>query len=145
MEVLMQRNIITYATFAVVALGLGAGTAPAQQHDHIDRLARRIEKQAKVIHDEVDQHFPRARALHRHAKDLERLGEHLHDLAHEKGQRAHMRADARKMDRLIHDMEDHVKALRDSGLASRRALRHIREAMEDLHDTLNHLRKHLEF
>jgi hypothetical protein len=143
-ETPMQRNILTGA-FVVMALGLTAGTATAHEYDHIERLARRVEKQARIVHDEVDSHFPRARTLHRYAVDLERLGAHLHDLAHERRQRNHLRADARKMDRLIHDMEDQVDRLRGTTRASRQGLRHIREALQDLHDSLRHLRKHLDY
>ena len=113
------------------------------QTPHIDKLARRVEKQAKVVHDEADKHFPKATALHRHARELEKLGDHLHDLAHRKGEARHMRADVKKMHDLVHDLEGHLDGLRPLNDEARRALKHMREAVSDVHDSVKHLQKHL--
>lgn len=109
---------------------------------HIDRLARQLERQARDLHDEVDAHFrptPQYRHLHNDVEELEQLADHIHDVIHRGASVNHLRADARKLDRLFHHVEDLVQDMGRSRTIDRRAYFHLRQSLSRLEDTVHHL------
>jgi hypothetical protein len=109
---------------------------------HIDRLARQLERQARDLHEEVDNHFrpsPQYRHLHDDVEELEELADHIHDVLHRGASVTHLRADARKLDRLFHHVEDLVRDMGRSRTIDRRAYAHLRESLSRLEDTVHHL------
>lgn len=115
-------------------------------YEVIDRLAVRMERQARGVLREVHAHFrstPQYRHLDHDVHEMVELAEHIHDVAHRHGSRAHIRADVRKLDRLFHHVEDLVQRMAHYGRLDYQAYRHLKYSLRymgrTLHDLLHEL------
>ena len=114
--------------------------------DQIDRLARRLERDARGLHEEMLTHFRKSGAfkdLDRHAKEVERLAGRIHKLADEKARPRQLRETLEKIDEEVRDIERHVRDMaRDRGL-DRRVYNHLRDDLTEIERTLYRIRKEL--
>jgi hypothetical protein len=98
-------------TVALAAFALPAA-AQADTYTHIDGLAVRLQKDARLLDREFADHY-RHTAQYRHlrsdAAELARLAGHIHEVAHEQGPLSHLQSDLRQIDRLFHHLEDLVR------------------------------------
>jgi hypothetical protein len=149
---MIRPSHLKAATAATVALALtlaAAGQASAQHtphHGRVDRLAFRVMKRAEFVQDEVSEHFrntPQYRHLAAHVSEMVRLSRHVHHVARDGGTLAHLRADVHRLDRLYHHTREVLDGLAVTHEAGRRAIRHIREAMLEMHDAIRDLRHEL--
>lgn len=141
-----MRTLGTMITTAFAALMATTGTAQADTYHHIDMLALQLQRQTRALHREVDLHFRHTRQyrhLHEDVEQMEHLAEHIHDVAHRHGSVAHLRADVEKLDRLYHHVEELVHDLSHDRRIDYRTIRHIRQEMAKIGDTLHHLRDDL--
>lgn len=145
MNVIAMKKAAVVAAVAVVVAFAGNASADTV-HQRVDRLAFQLLKQTKDVQEEVNTHFrrsPQYRHLASDVADMVRLARHIHEVAHDGGSLRHMRADLRKLDDLYHHVEELVDALARWREADRRAIRHIREELGDMHNSLTNLRREL--
>jgi len=136
----LLATVVGIASFGV------ANTANAQSHEHIDRLAVRLQRQTATMHAEVHAHFRGTRDyvhLDRDVAEMERLARHIHDVAHRGGSVSHLRSDVQELDRLFHHVEDVIDRLARTRQINLRTLSHFRGVMGNISDTLHHLRSDL--
>jgi chemotaxis protein histidine kinase CheA len=139
----MKTGVLTVAVASVFGF---AAPAQAQSYEHIDRLARKIERKAHDLHKEVDAHArrtPQYDHLHRDVGEIEKLAAHIHEVAHKEGDMRHIRDDAKKLDRLVHHAEEVLDELARSRRIGREAYGHIREEFDALARDVHHLRDDL--
>jgi hypothetical protein len=148
----MSRIAALKPAAAVLAVALVAAVAgeasahPTTTHERVDRLAFRLERRTRDVQGEVNDHFrdtPRYRHLADDVADMVRLAHHVHRVAHDGGTLHHLRADVQRLDRLFHHVEDEVDRLAATHEAGRRAIRHIREALAEMHGAIRDLRHEL--
>ncbi len=144
----MNTSLKSLALTVLVGTGfLGVSNkAQAYCYYRIDSLALRMERQACVLRREVHAHFrpcPQFAHLDADVAQLERLAQHIHNLAHHRGCISHIRADVEQMDRLFHHIEDLVEGISRSGAIHWREVAHLRMALNRLSFTLHALRNEL--
>jgi hypothetical protein len=138
------------AAAVVTVLGLGFG-APAAKAEHIDDLARTLERQSRALESEFVAHFRHAshfRHLISDAREMAGLAAHIHDVAHHGGSPYHLRSDLRKLDDLYHHLEglvDHIEHDAYHGHGHVHGdTRHVRGLMRSISSTLHHLKADIE-
>ena len=137
--------------FAITSLSTSAF---ADTYRHIDQLALSIERQSKQLVSEV-RHY-RHTSVYRHlvedARDMARLADHLHDVAHHHGSLAHLESDLRQLDAKFHHLESVFRyAQREASHGHghihgevchvSRLLRSIEEDIHHLQDDIRSLRR----
>ena len=134
------------ATVMGMAIFGAANVAQAQSHEHIHRLAVKLQRQTAEMHAEVHAHFratPDYVHLDRDVAEMQRLARHIHEVAHRGGSVAHLRADVEQLDRQFHHIEGVINRLAATRQIGPRTLSHFRGVMGDVSDTLHHLRSDL--
>ena len=102
------------ATLMSITLGFGS-TASANHHDHIDRVAVRVQKNAQRLLEET-KHYrdaPGYRQLVHQTRQLRDAAIHIHDVTHFEGHTPHLRRDVALIDQSFHQLEDlfyHIEA-----------------------------------
>lgn len=96
----------TTTTLGLLVLTAFAGTASANTYDHIDEMALRIERNSirLVSAARLYRHTPEYRHLVSDARDMARLADHVHDLAHHRGSLVHLQSDLAALDRSFHHL-----------------------------------------
>lgn len=108
----------------------------------IDQFAVRLERDAKNVLHEVHAHFrytPQYKHLDHDVHEMVELAEHIHDVAHRNGSRAHILADVRKLDRLFYHVEQLVDQMRHCRGLDYRAYRHLRIELSRMEQSLHGL------
>jgi hypothetical protein len=149
-----RKSLIAVAALAVV--GLSAGSASAQfgprqgdrgsRHQVVDRLAVQLERDTRTLKREADEHFRRApdyRNFDLRVTQIARLADHIHDLAHQRGNFRHMRNDVVQIDRLFHEAERQFNAMVIWGRLDRKSVRHLRGALSQVERDIHTLRAEL--
>lgn len=142
----MIRGMTTCVAAAFAALLAGGSTAQAVPYAHVDQLAYRLQKQTQELHREVDIHFrntPLYAHLHRDIVEMQKLAQHIHEVAHHEGDILHLRADVEKLDQLYHHVETLVAQLARDPRIDNQTIRHISQEMYQIGQTLHHLRDDL--
>jgi hypothetical protein len=91
----------------VLVLSTFATTASADTYDHIDELACSIERNSDRLVGEVRRyrHTPEYQYLVSDARDMERLADHIHDLARRHGSLHQLQCDVNDLARKFHHLE----------------------------------------
>jgi hypothetical protein len=145
----MKANSMKKAAVLVavaVVLAFASQASADTSHQRVDRLAFRLLKQTKDVQEEVNTHFrrtPQYRHLASDVADMVRLARHIHEVAHDGGSLRHLRADVQKLDKLFHHVEELVDELARSRQTDRQTIRHIREELREMHNSLSDLRREL--
>ncbi|MFK8111603.1 MAG: hypothetical protein AB8B91_05360 [Rubripirellula sp.] len=136
-------------TLAAIALLFTATTASADTYHHIDQLALSIERQAKRLVSESRhyRHTPQYRELRDDSRDLARLADHLHDVAHDHGSLAHMESDLFELDAKFHHLEslfDCVERAASYGHGHVHGnTSHVRRLLNSIENDIHHLQEDL--
>jgi chemotaxis protein histidine kinase CheA len=140
----------TRLLIAPLALACGLFAAPAtaraDSFDHIDRLAGKLEAQAKSLHQEVHEHFrhtPQYEHLDRDVRQIQRLADAIHDQVRRGTNARALRVEVRALDRVYRHVEELVDDLGRARAIDRQAYRHLKRELDRLGDTLGHLREDL--
>lgn len=149
-------------TALMLTAGLFANTASAAD-PHLDDLAFTLQQQAALACREVRYGFSRTPAyphLYKDFYELYTLAAHVHDVAHNEGDLAHLKDDVEEMDTLFHQVEEltaqagNVRVATAGGgfitvpacgsTVSTYHLRKLQVIMRDMEDTIHHLQEDLE-
>jgi hypothetical protein len=150
-----MRAKIILSGFAATAFGLllSGGPAiaqrpaqrPAPQPDQrrgdrgfsdVHRAARAIEKNARDLHEEVDEHFRRSpayRHLHQHTREIERLAKAIHDITDSGDGRRRLRAAVNRLDEEVHHFVEVVEDSKRFRDIPAKAYNHLRQEVGQLH------------
>ncbi len=150
----------TFLTLALAGFAL-TGTATANTYSHIDGLAVQLTRYARQLDQEFTAHYRHTsqfRHLREDARQMIRLAEHIHEVAHHQGSLSHLESDLRQLDRLFHHIEDLVEEIEHnaaglghyhghfgsyygtySGGHIHGNTRHVRRILKSMEDTLHHL------
>lgn len=145
MTVTIKTALFVPTLFALGLLGL-ASEAKADTWGHVDQLALRLRASTEVLHDEAHQHFqqtPVYAAFDQRVGGMEKLAAHIHDLAHGVKCPVQLSRDLRELDRIQREAEYLLRQMGRWGHLDPVAFRHLGESMEDVHLTLQHLRRDL--
>src|SRR4051812_14186712 len=102
---------------ALLGVLLAASMAAAQDKDRprrgddIDRLSRKLERDAHDLHEEVIVHFrksPAFKDLNKHAREIERLAGRIHKLTDEKARPRQVREALNEIDEEIRHLDRHI-------------------------------------
>jgi hypothetical protein len=139
----MPLGLLVLSTFAT--------TASADTYDHIDELACSIERNSDRLLSEVRRyrHTPEYAHLVSDARDMERLADHIHDLARRHGSLHHLQSDVADLGCKLRHMEatfDRVERNASRGYGhvhgDRCQVRHLLGLIErDLHYLQSDLRE----
>ncbi|MCA9246523.1 MAG: hypothetical protein KDA42_05390 [Planctomycetales bacterium] len=139
---------ILLATAALLA----ASNAQAASYEHIDRLALQLAGQMNELTEEFSTHY-RHTSLYGHlindARDAARLADHIHELAHYRGNISHMRDDLNRLDREFHHLEEVLGQLNRQvhygyGGHAHGDTQHVFYLMHEVEENLHHLRDDIE-
>ncbi len=153
----------TLLTLAMAGFAL-TGTAKADTYSHIDGLAVQLTRNARLLEREFAAHYrhtSRYRHLREDARQMIRLADHVHEVAHHEGSLSHLQSDLRQLDRLFHHIEELVDEIEHdaAGLGDDHHghfgnfggyhgrygghihgnTRHVRRILSAMEDTLHHL------
>ncbi len=138
----------TLAAFGLVITTFST-SAFADTYQHIDQLALRIDRQAKLIVSESRhyRHTPEYQHLVADARDMSQLADHLHELAHHHGSLAHLESDLAKLDSKFHHLEsvfDRVErnAAHGYGHVHGNTL-HVKHLLNSMEENIHHLQEDL--
>ncbi|WP_153558724.1 hypothetical protein [Roseimaritima sediminicola] len=144
---------MTWLTKSLLTLTLlttgSLSTAQADTYEHIDQLALRIAGNARRLIPETRhyRHTHEYRHLLSDARDLERLADHLHELAHHHGSLHHMQADVASLDRRFHHLEDLIESIERHSRHGHGHVHghteHVWSLLHAIEDDLHHLQEDL--
>jgi hypothetical protein len=147
-----MRFARTSLAIMVAATGLLAGSArtEAASPHHIDEYALQLQRQATSLIRELGfryRHAPEFRHLMADASAVVRDAAHVHAVAHNSGNLAHLNADLSKLDASVHDLNElmdsialHVGRCHCSGCGHFHGdIRPARRLINQMLDTLHHL------
>ena len=140
-----MANLLKTA-FAIGCLVTGfSTTASAAVYRHIDELACNIERNSNRLVSEVRQFrfSPDYRHLVQDARDMARLADHIHDLAHHHGRLEHLEADLADLDRKFHHLQGLIRHI-ERGAGCRYGQFHSRPSrvgrlLHAIEDDIHHL------
>jgi hypothetical protein len=134
----------------LVAATFGTTSARADEFDHIDDLAVRLQGQARALYGELREHYSHAAHgdhLISDAAAMYRTAAHIHEIAHHAGNVFHLRNDLASLDRNFHhleglldDSERHARFDPWHGGHAHGPTGHVKRLMAEMEDTLHHLR-----
>lgn len=135
----------------VTGVVFGGQTAQAGHYEHLDRLALRLQSQARELYREFNLHYAHAaegRHLLSDASAMYYKARHVHEVAHHGGSVHHLRSDVNELDRLFHHVEAlvsriehrhrHGHDLFGHGHVHGRTW-HVRVLLSRMADTLHHM------
>jgi hypothetical protein len=142
--------LVALAAMTTLSLTGAARAEPAPahgRHDHVSRLASRLEREARYLNRETDSHFrstPDYRQFERQVDDIVRMADHINDIARRGGSLGHLRADVSRLDRFYHwterlfeRMVAHRRLDRETVVHLRRALNAVERTIHELRDAIN--------
>ncbi|GAA5504672.1 hypothetical protein [Novipirellula caenicola] len=134
-------------TFASLALCLTAfcSTASADTYDHIDQLALKIAVQSNQIVRETShyRHTPEYVHLLSDARDMARLADHIHELAHHHSSVSHLDRDLAMLDSKFHHLESLFDAIEHRAAYGHGHIHghtsHVRMLLNAIENNIHHL------
>lgn len=136
-------KLVSLLTLAIV--GLVSAQANADQYDHIDRYALKIQNKTRILLSETVhyRHTPQYSQLVACTNELNRLATHIHDVTHFEGNLTHLRSDLRELDHEFHALEDlfdrvEVGASRGYGHIYGRTA-HVKDLLNSIEDCIHHI------
>ena len=142
-----QTLSLTLVT-AVAAFALSAVSAVAAPlaGDEWDRLARRLERDARELREEVLVQFrerPGHKELEGHVREIERLAELIHSTKEREGRSRHVREILDKIDEEVRQIDRQVQELGRFKDINRKSYDHVRDELADMGRILYRMRKEL--
>ncbi len=137
------------AAMALLVLTSFASTASADTYHHIDDLAKRIERNCKrvVIESRHYRHTPEYGHLVSDARDMARLADHVHDLAHHHGSLIHLQSDVAALDRQFHHLESVFERIEHNAAFGHGHIHgntsHVRRLLQSIEKDIHHLQSDL--
>jgi len=139
---------------AMLGVLVSASLAVAQDRDksksfsnvQIDRLSRRLERDARELREEVITHFRRYRELKDldgHAREIERLAGRIHKLAEGDARPRQIREALDAIDEEVRHLDRHVREMAREKEIDRAAYNHFRDEVSDISRTLYRIRSEL--
>lgn len=141
-------SIVCAATMLSITLGLSSNVS-ANHHDHIDRVALRIQKKAQRLLEETThyRHTPQYRHLVHDARLLRDTAIHIHDVTHFEGNIPHLKRDVAMIDQTFHHLEglfDHIELEAAHGHGHIHGnTRHVKNLLKQIGRDIHHLRDDL--
>lgn len=127
------------------ALLLGGTASAADVFGHFDQIAARLERQAYQLTTEVAhyRHTPQYPHLVRDAQLLARTARHAHVTAHVGCDLAHLEADVRELDSVIHHVHELVDAIEHDAAFGRGHVHgrtsHVHSLLASMESNVHHL------
>ena len=150
------RTLIA-STLTLVGVFAGSQAADAASFDHIDHLALRLQSQSRDLYNNFRvryRHTSEYSHLMSDAATMYRLASHVHDVAHEGCNLAHLQDDLRQLDRAFHHVEHLVDDIEHDAHYGHFGghfgghiygnTHDIRRKLALMEDTLHHLRDDVE-
>lgn len=113
------------------------------RRERIDRLAVRLERDARTLLREANAHcngLGSYEVFESRVKEIARLADHIHDVAHGGGNWSHIRNDAARLDSLFHQAERHFDNMAYRGRFDSHTINHVKSALNrverSMHDLL---------
>jgi hypothetical protein len=146
---MLTRTILT-----IILVGFAlTPVAKADTYSHIDGLAVQLTQYARLLDREFSLHYrhtPKYGHLRNDTRNMIRLADHMHDVAHHHGSLAHLQSDLRQLDRLFHHIEELVDDIEHDAIHSHDFhghfgghihgdTHHVRRILRSMEDTLHHL------
>jgi len=131
---------------ALIVAPLVAGQGKGGSGDQIDRLARRLEREARELREEVIAHFkgrPGFRDMEGHAREIERLANRITKLADRDARPRMIRENLDKIDEEVRQLNRHILDLARVKGIDRRAYDHLRDEFTDIGRLLYRMRRDL--
>ena len=133
-------------TFGLLVASAFTAQASADTYEHIDRLAVRVERSARLLNNEIRhyRHTPEYAHLRADAKEMRRLASHMHETAHHEGSLKHLATDLAELDTSFHHFEsvlervEHNSAYGHGHVHGNTA--HVRRLMRSIENDIHHLR-----
>jgi len=137
----------TTVTFGLVVASAFAAQVSADTYEHLDRLAVRVERSARLLTSEMRhyRHTPEYGHLRAVAKDIRKLAAHMHKTAHHHGSLKHLKIDLAKLDSSFHHFEstfervEHDAAYGHGHIHGNTA--HVRRLMRSIENDIHHLQE----
>jgi hypothetical protein len=127
-----------------LALTLTASVS-ADTYHHIDELALSIDRESKRLLQETRhyRHTPEYGHLVNDCRELSRLADHMHDVAHHHGSLSHLECDLRELDSMFHHLEslfDQIewRAAHGHGHVHGHT-GHVRQLLDSIEQSIHHL------
>jgi hypothetical protein len=131
---------------AIVPLAAAEDRERPRSADEVERLSRRLERDARELREEVLHDF-RSKGPHReletHLRSLEKLAERIRETVERKDRSRHIREVLDKADDEVRHIDRAVLELGRSADLNRRAYDRVRDEMTDIHRILYRLRREL--
>jgi hypothetical protein len=144
----MNRLSLFFALALVVVLpALAAGRdEPGRRGDELDRLARRLERQAHEVRNELLTPFRVAtqhRLLEERMQEIERQATRIHQMT-ERGERSRqVRELLEKIDDEFRTVDRAIEELGRERELDRRAYNRVRDDLRDMRETMHRMRREL--
>ena len=108
------KQLLTLVMFFV--LGTVASVTFADEYQHIDNLALRIQQQTRQLKQESFRfrHTPQYRHLVIDLAEMEQRARHIHDVAHHSTDLHHLERDLSKLDSLLHHVQELFQQIEQS-------------------------------
>ena len=134
------------AAALTLACTVFSGAAFADTYHHIDQLAVSVERQARQLQCAVSSHYrhtPEYGHLIADTRQLARVAEHMHEVAHDHGSLSHLQADLRQVDAAFHHLERTLEHIDEDSFRGHGYIHgstsHVRRIMQSLEQTIHHL------
>ncbi len=140
-----MKNITQIIT-AFVALAF-ATTAGADEYQHVDSMANRIQNKTRQLlrASRMFEHTPEYEHVVADVAEMERIGRHIHELAHHEASVFHLEQDLQELDTQFHHVVDvFLKIERDAAYGyghSHGNTNRVRRILVELQETIHHMQE----
>jgi hypothetical protein len=142
----LHLTAILAAVLAALAVSAETSRADDKRGDEFDRLARRLEQQARELRVELllpFRKFPQHRALEERLQDVERQAARIHQAAERDERNRRVREALEKLDDELRGLDRLVDELGREKEIDRRLYNRVRDDMREIHDTMHRMRREL--
>jgi len=137
------KQLLTLVMFFV--LGTVASVTFADEYQHIDNLALRIQQQTRQLKQESFRfrHTPQYRHLVIDLAEMEQRARHIHDVAHHTTDLHHLERDLSKLDSLMHHVQELFQQIERSANLGHGHIhgstQNARRLMRAIEDSVHHI------
>lgn len=141
-------RLALFCTLVVAPLVVAEDRDKEPPHgDHLDRMARRLERESRELREEVLVHFKGKvgfRDMEGHTREIERQAGRVAKLTDRDARPRMVREALDKIDEEVRDLTRHTLALGRVGGIDRKAYDHLRDELNDITRVLYWMRRELE-
>ncbi len=140
-----MKRFMTRVTATIGCLLAMATTASADEYDHIDRMAIRIQNKTKQLLRETIhfRHTANYALLVQETNSLNQLATHIHDVTHFEGNLVHLRSDLQQLDSAFHRLEDLFDIIEHNTIHGtghvHGNIKHVKRLMNSIEDAIHHI------